>query len=288
MLTRVIDINLMTCMYTCMAVVPYMKNQRSGKIVTASSVAGVAARGGYHPYGTAKAAIIHYTRALAQELGPHNINVNSIATGPRGDQYRSYPVIEESVHDMDFADADEEYIRNVKEKAFSQAERISGTRKGADPGSYDGKPAMIIHSENLVAINDSSAVCRWTTPFRSVYAYTLERQAELISLGLGKEITTDMLQRIAERIRCLERAFDIGQGLDRSQETLPKRFFELKPVSRDAPLDPKEFEEMKSEYYSLRGWDIATGAPTEETLKRFGLDDVAGDLEKQGKLPVSA
>ncbi len=81
MLTRVIDINLMTCMYTCMAVVPYMKNQRSGKIVTASSVAGVAARGGYHPYGTAKAAIIHYTRALAQELGPHNINVNSIAPG---------------------------------------------------------------------------------------------------------------------------------------------------------------------------------------------------------------
>lgn len=81
MLTRVIDINLMTCMYTCMAVVPYMKKQRSGKIVTASSVAGVAARGGYHPYGTAKAAIIHYTRALAQELGPYNINVNSIAPG---------------------------------------------------------------------------------------------------------------------------------------------------------------------------------------------------------------
>lgn len=81
MLTRVLDINLRTCMYTCMAVAPHMKRQRSGKIVTVSSTAGVDARGRYHPYGTAKAAIIHYTRALAQELGPYNINVNAIAPG---------------------------------------------------------------------------------------------------------------------------------------------------------------------------------------------------------------
>ncbi len=81
MLTRVLDINLMTCMYTCMAVAPYMKDQRSGKIVTVSSTAGLDAGGGYHPYGMAKAAIIHYTRALAQELGPYNINVNAIAPG---------------------------------------------------------------------------------------------------------------------------------------------------------------------------------------------------------------
>ncbi len=81
MLMRVIDINLMTCMYTCMAVAPHMKRQQSGKIVTVSSTAGIEAMGGYHPYGTAKAAIIHYTRSLAQELGPYNINVNSIAPG---------------------------------------------------------------------------------------------------------------------------------------------------------------------------------------------------------------
>ena len=81
MLTRVLDINVKTCMNTCMAVAPYMKKQRSGKIVTVSSTAGIAAAGRYHPYGTAKAAIIHYTRALAQELGPYNINVNCIAPG---------------------------------------------------------------------------------------------------------------------------------------------------------------------------------------------------------------
>jgi len=81
MLTRVLDINLMTCMHTCMAVAPYMKKQKSGKIVTDSSIAGLNPRGGYHPYGTAKAAIIFYTRSLADELGSHNINVNCIAPG---------------------------------------------------------------------------------------------------------------------------------------------------------------------------------------------------------------
>jgi 3-oxoacyl-[acyl-carrier protein] reductase len=91
MLTRVLNNNLMTCMYTCMAVAPYMKAQRSGKIVTVSSTAGIQATGAYHPYGTAKAAIIHYTRSLAHELGPYNINVNCIApdiirTGRLGDR----------------------------------------------------------------------------------------------------------------------------------------------------------------------------------------------------------
>lgn len=80
-LQRVMAINLSTCMYTCMAVAPFMKRQKSGKIVTVSSVAGLEAGAGYHPYGVAKAAIIHYTRSLAQELGPFNINVNCIAPG---------------------------------------------------------------------------------------------------------------------------------------------------------------------------------------------------------------
>jgi 3-oxoacyl-[acyl-carrier protein] reductase len=93
MLTRVLDINLMTCMYTCMAVAPYMKKLKSGKIVNVASTAGLVFNPGYHPYGTAKSAIIYYTRALAQELGPYNINVNCIApgiirTGRMGDRSR--------------------------------------------------------------------------------------------------------------------------------------------------------------------------------------------------------
>jgi 3-oxoacyl-[acyl-carrier protein] reductase len=61
----------------------FMKQQRSGKIITVSSVAGTApsADGGYAHYGAAKAAIAHYTRNLAQDLGPFGIAANCIAPG---------------------------------------------------------------------------------------------------------------------------------------------------------------------------------------------------------------
>jgi NAD(P)-dependent dehydrogenase (short-subunit alcohol dehydrogenase family) len=60
-----------------------MKQQHSGKIITVSSVAGTAPSvdGGYAHYGAAKAAIAHYTRYLAQDLGPFGITVNRIAPG---------------------------------------------------------------------------------------------------------------------------------------------------------------------------------------------------------------
>jgi len=60
-----------------------MKQQRFGKIITVSSVAGTAhsADGGYAHYGAAKAAIAHYTRYLAQDLGPFGITANCIAPG---------------------------------------------------------------------------------------------------------------------------------------------------------------------------------------------------------------
>jgi 3-oxoacyl-[acyl-carrier protein] reductase len=83
LLQLVVAMNLFGTVYSCNAVAPVMKQQRSGKIVTVSSVAGTApsADGGYAHYGAAKAAIAHYTRYLAQDLGPFGITANCIAPG---------------------------------------------------------------------------------------------------------------------------------------------------------------------------------------------------------------
>lgn len=80
---KVLKRNLYGTVNTCTLVAPSMKAQRSGKIITVSSQAGRrgSADGGYAHYGVAKAGIIMYTRYLAQELGPYNINVNCIAPG---------------------------------------------------------------------------------------------------------------------------------------------------------------------------------------------------------------
>jgi 3-oxoacyl-[acyl-carrier protein] reductase len=83
LLDLVLQMNLYGTIYCCNAVAPIMKQQRYGKIVTVSSVAGISPSvdGGYAHYGAAKAAIAHYTRYLAQDLGPHGITANCIAPG---------------------------------------------------------------------------------------------------------------------------------------------------------------------------------------------------------------
>lgn len=83
LLKLVVEMNLFGTVYCVNAVAPVMKEQRSGKIVTVSSVAGTgpSVDGGYAHYGAAKAAIAHYTRYLAQDLGPYGITANCIAPG---------------------------------------------------------------------------------------------------------------------------------------------------------------------------------------------------------------
>jgi NAD(P)-dependent dehydrogenase (short-subunit alcohol dehydrogenase family) len=74
------DLNFHGTVHCCEAVSEIMKRQRSGKIVNVGSQAGLQGGTGFS-YSTAKAAVIHYTRCLAKELGPHNVNVNCIAPG---------------------------------------------------------------------------------------------------------------------------------------------------------------------------------------------------------------
>jgi 3-oxoacyl-[acyl-carrier protein] reductase len=74
------DLNFHGTVNCCEASAEVMKRLGSGKIVNVGSQAGMLASQG-HSYATAKAAVIHYTRCLAQDLGPHNIHVNCIAPG---------------------------------------------------------------------------------------------------------------------------------------------------------------------------------------------------------------
>jgi 3-oxoacyl-[acyl-carrier protein] reductase len=81
-----VDLNLCGTANVVHAAAEHMKAQRSGRIVTISSLAASmpnGAGGGGH-YGAAKAAVATYTRYLAQELGPFGINANSIAPGSIG------------------------------------------------------------------------------------------------------------------------------------------------------------------------------------------------------------
>jgi 3-oxoacyl-[acyl-carrier protein] reductase len=83
LLELVTRMNFYGTVHSCSAVGEVMKAQRSGKIVTVASYAGSVAGvgGGYAHYGANKAAIAHYTRYLAQEMGPYGVTANCIAPG---------------------------------------------------------------------------------------------------------------------------------------------------------------------------------------------------------------
>ncbi len=78
---RTTNINLGGHFLLCKYVLPFMKNQKSGVIINMGSVSGHVGQTDHVMYGATKGAIIAMTRALAWELAPYNIRVNSISPG---------------------------------------------------------------------------------------------------------------------------------------------------------------------------------------------------------------
>ncbi len=75
-------VNVLGTIHFCQAVLPYMRQQKSGRIVNISSIRGIpslaTARG--ISYSTSKAAIVSLTASLAKEFAP-DIAVNAVAPG---------------------------------------------------------------------------------------------------------------------------------------------------------------------------------------------------------------
>ena len=78
---KVVEVNLFGTYNMSKAVVPYMMEQKSGRIVSASSIACIKGNFGQSNYAASKAAIISFTRSLGRELGKYGINVNAVAPG---------------------------------------------------------------------------------------------------------------------------------------------------------------------------------------------------------------
>jgi NAD(P)-dependent dehydrogenase (short-subunit alcohol dehydrogenase family) len=78
---RVADVNLGGTFLACKHVLPVMKRQKRGSIVNMASVSGHVGQTDHAVYGSTKAAVIGLCRALAWEVAPWNIRVNSLSPG---------------------------------------------------------------------------------------------------------------------------------------------------------------------------------------------------------------
>jgi NAD(P)-dependent dehydrogenase (short-subunit alcohol dehydrogenase family) len=79
---KVMQVNVDGIWLASRAVVPYMKEKKSGKIINMASTLGLVGLANRTPYTSSKGAVVQMTRALGIELAPFNINVNGICPGP--------------------------------------------------------------------------------------------------------------------------------------------------------------------------------------------------------------
>ncbi len=189
------------------------------------------------------------------------------AVGHRGDPLP----LRGSLLEVDWNHAPE-WFQQVAAKQF-------GSEEAAIPISYKGKALSAIISEHMERVPDNLGICKW---LYGLFAYQdVDMAHRLFKLVTGKDWEMDQLLKVSERVRNLERMFDVRQGLTRKDDTLPKKFFEV-PLSKGKfageVLDREKFEQMKDEYYDLRGWDKKTGIPTRAKLEELGLKDVADEV----------
>lgn len=177
----------------------------------------------------------------------------------------------------------------------------------ADFTTPEGKALAARKIQDRTYAKESLILCDFLWPvvwvrFADDHTGDPSLESKVFSAITGRQIDEAGLNRIGERIFNLQRAIFLRQGwpgregdklLDyMHDEPLETTFFNADCVvpgkngeitsRKGAKIDRKVFEDLKNEYYALRGWDIESGLPTEKGLKELGLADVAADLKSRG------
>lgn len=141
-----------------------------------------------------------------------------------------------------------------------------------DPLAVQGKGKMNKDNQDMTAVCDSLIICRYT---EGIYGFFLgEDHVRMANLTTGAGYSLEDLRKVGERVYTLERLFNVREGLTRKDDRLPERFLE-EPIpggpAAGRVVLRADLDQMLDEYYTARGWDPRTGAPTEEKLRELGL-----------------
>jgi aldehyde:ferredoxin oxidoreductase len=176
------------------------------------------------------------------------------------------------------------YIESIDEKSFQEAikkykdraEMEVGIREAPDPRTTEGKAELVIKEEERTDVMDMAGVCTWMTSFTGL-PVDVKIIAEFMTLGFGKPVDPKTLIDAAHKMHNLERAFLAKLGFTREDDKVSMGYYgRLRPKGEplaEIGFTQEELEKMKDDYYRLRGWDIETGMPTEDTLRKYGLLD---------------
>jgi aldehyde:ferredoxin oxidoreductase len=158
-------------------------------------------------------------------------------------------------------------------------EDIAAERWGADklpeivdPYTEKYKATAVYESENSYCIRDTLIVCWYSVSWPPIF--WMQDFADMLPLATGvKEFgSVDKLTEIAERQVNLKRIFNAREGISRKDDNLPPRFTDEPMPDGPGKGQVVDLEPMLNDYYKLRGWDLETGLPTKETIRRLSLE----------------
>jgi len=168
---------------------------------------------------------------------------------------------------------------------------IFGVDSPYNPLEYKGRAKMVTYMETVHRVNNCLGICHMNTIHWDLEHLDLPHLAELYSAATGWETSVEDLNRMAMRQLNLEKAFNLRHtDFDRKDDLpTPRDLSEPIPTGDLAgwKMDEEEYNRMLDEYYDLHGWDSETSFPTRKTLVDLGLEKVADDLERLGKLGSS-
>lgn len=152
-----------------------------------------------------------------------------------------------------------------------------GVHEPMDRLSIANKAEPIDAYTQISSFSNSAVLCLFVCS-RTGSGYNYPAIRRLIELATGRSLSVEEMMRIGERNMALLRIYSGMVGYKRVDDRLPSRFYTPLPHGGSAgkPLDEQEFRQEVSTYYELAGWDDA--GPTDERLRRLGMDDLVGRL----------
>jgi aldehyde:ferredoxin oxidoreductase len=136
----------------------------------------------------------------------------------------------------------------------------------------DEKVKYAAFTQRLHSLMDSLCFCLFVHGIWG--AYGPKDVVEIITAVTGWDVSLFELMKVGERRINLMRIFNAREGIDRYQDTLPKKFFE--PLKGQGPsagtsITKNTFDQALVSYYEINGWDKNTGWPTPIKLKELRL-----------------
>jgi len=137
----------------------------------------------------------------------------------------------------------------------------------------NNKAKFALETQKFYSMMDSLSLCQFAWG-PSWQLYGPDELLSFLKSGLGWETSIEELQEIGERRINMMRYFNAKEGFTRKEDKIPDRIFEPIPDGPGAgtQLNKEDFNKALDKYYELAGWDKVTGNPTDETLKKLGLD----------------